>query len=984
MFNMLGLSSLRIRPSACRFVLPCTLIVTLAVGCPSPPAPQLSPDFQASATRGTGPLTVTFTNTSSASKGGATTETTSTNFSPSAEKAPPRTVDIRPGAQLDQVDARFVLDVQGEVAVGSNVSATNTSVNDISSNWEIAFISGPSRQVISQQSARNMVEVPMDQAGMYEITLTVEGASGQTDTKIDTLLAESRVRSNETASYTWDFGDASGTMTLSTPSDVAHEYATPGTYTVSLTMNRAGESATETKTDYVQVFSVPVVDFSANETQVEAPATLTFTDASTAAAPDQITQRVWNFGDGTPAMTTADTSITHEYTAAGVYDISLEVTTQFGGVASTTRTALVTVFEGNSDTTPGTGDPLFALSNYLPMTVGNRWVYRSTGSNSPLSFHFSIEVIGESQQTTSTGETITFSEVVFADSLNRNNTDFLAVVNGVLYSFADSVAVDNYVVEGFLEPFFVFPLLSADLSPRPSEIFDPEIGFLPVTYEAGSLFSFIPRMLTESTLQTILDLFSPPPSSTENAKQNDDPQARGRDATKQPTETSKGFPFVTGDLFGLGDQPASIGITLRNTIIASPPVPYVLSEDIGLTFLTGPLLTTEFPAHTIGPGTSFSATPSSFTLNSALLSGVFQGRDDHADLVDSATVPLEGAAFGTPPTRLHANFGPLSAYLAVGDTDTFYLPVGFASMEVPYQLTLSPATAPVTLSLFEYTDSDPLAQVPYTVGDEFEQSLSFSEFIVSLTPNDPNQTVDVKIELNSVDLDGEDIGSASAFIVDAQPWPSYIDRFGDLDVFAFDTQAGQTYTIQTTSETLTATDTVLDIRDASNKVLAFDDDGGFDLNSLIEFTAPATQTYYAVVGGYEDIVVGPYLISITTGADLHSNSFSDATPLSASGAPVAGSLTLDDIDWFRFNAIAGTSYTIETAGGTDTYLSLRRAPAASEDELAFNDDIDEAGLNFNSRIIYTPTVTEELFVLLEGFNFRTIGPYTLSILEELP
>ena len=71
--------------------------------------------------------------------------------------------------------------------------------------------------------------------------------------------------------WLWDFGDG-GTSTLQNPS---HTYASAGTYTVSLTISKAGASDTETKTDYITVTSPPTWHDALLNTNSGKPGTLT-------------------------------------------------------------------------------------------------------------------------------------------------------------------------------------------------------------------------------------------------------------------------------------------------------------------------------------------------------------------------------------------------------------------------------------------------------------------------------------------------------------------------------------------------------------------------------------------------------------------------------------------------------------------------------------------------------------------------------------
>ncbi|HRI99418.1 MAG TPA: M10 family metallopeptidase C-terminal domain-containing protein [Hyphomonas sp.] len=80
---------------------------------------------------------------------------------------------------------------------------------------------------------------------------------------------------------------------------------------------------------------------------------------------------------------------------------------------------------------------------------------------------------------------------------------------------------------------------------------------------------------------------------------------------------------------------------------------------------------------------------------------------------------------------------------------------------------------------------------------------------------------------------------------------SQIEISGDQDWFRIELQAGQTYQF-----TLTATgspalgDPYLELMDASGNQVAFNDDGGGSLDSLLRFTATATGTYYLNAHGW--------------------------------------------------------------------------------------------------------------------------------------
>ncbi|MFC2168338.1 PKD domain-containing protein [Acidobacteriota bacterium] len=114
----------------------------------------------------------------------------------------------------------------------------------------------------------------------------------------------------------WNFGDSS-TSTLQNPS---HTYTEPGIYTVSLTVSGPGGSDSETKTNYITVTEPPpVAAFSASPQSGNTPLTVTFINQSTGSIYDYS----WDLGDGS---TSSFQNLSHTYSTAGTYTVSLTVT----------------------------------------------------------------------------------------------------------------------------------------------------------------------------------------------------------------------------------------------------------------------------------------------------------------------------------------------------------------------------------------------------------------------------------------------------------------------------------------------------------------------------------------------------------------------------------------------------------------------------------------------------------------------------------
>jgi len=212
-------------------------------------------------------------------------------------------------------------------------------------------------------------------AGSYTVSLTVNGPSGSdTETKTAFVNVYTPVSANFSANQTsgiaplsvtftnsstgdytstnWTFGDG-GTSSSLNP---VHVYTTGGTYAVSLTVSGPGGSDTETKTNYITVYTPATANFTATPTTGIAPLSVNFTNTSSG----DYTSLSWNFGDGN---TSNEVNPTHVYTTKGIYTVSLTVS-GLGGDDTETKTGLITVYENVS--TQFNGIP---TSGIAPLTV---------------------------------------------------------------------------------------------------------------------------------------------------------------------------------------------------------------------------------------------------------------------------------------------------------------------------------------------------------------------------------------------------------------------------------------------------------------------------------------------------------------------------------------------------------------------------------------------------------------------------------------
>ena len=208
----------------------------------------------------------------------------------------------------------------------------------------------------------------------------------RTQTSADTLWRTSPTRSttqtpwsastprrsaNSTGSITsvsWNFGDGSTAFSPSAPALINHTYASPGTYTVTLTLvDSFGNLSTVSHS--VVADELPTASFT-GPTSALAGTAVTF-DGSGSSDPDgSITGYSWSFGDGTTS--TAGPTTSHTYAAPGTYTVTLSVTDS-SGLQSTAVSKQITVDEL----------PTAAFTGPTSATAGTAVTVDGSGSSDP-------------------------------------------------------------------------------------------------------------------------------------------------------------------------------------------------------------------------------------------------------------------------------------------------------------------------------------------------------------------------------------------------------------------------------------------------------------------------------------------------------------------------------------------------------------------------------------------------------------------------
>ena len=190
-----------------------------------------------------------------------------------------------------------------------------------------------------------------------------------------------------------------------------------------------------------------------------------------------------------------------------------------------------------------------------------------------------------------------------------------------------------------------------------------------------------------------------------------------------------------------------------------------------------------------------------------------------------------------------------------------------------------------------------------------------------------------------------------------------LEFIGDIDTFRVDADAGTVYELAVHLGTLH--DSLVVIEDNYGWDIAYNDDDGDDLGSLVRWRSEETGPYFINVMGYGS---GTYEVSFFAWKDDHGDSSETATALQVGEYAKSYIDTGEDIDYFVFEAEEGVNYLIETELGdlTDSSLTLfdRRG------EIDYNDDyLDDLA----ARIYWEAPASGMYWIAVEGWDTGTYG-----------
>lgn len=169
-------------------------------------------------------------------------------------------------------------------------------------------------------------ETPTNTAPEASYTYTKDGLTV-------TFTDASTDADDNTLTYTWDFGDDTGTSNEANPTYI---YTANGIYTVKLTVNDGTDEHTYEETIIVGNFA-PTAAFTYTADNL----TVTFTDGSFDPNHDELTYE-WDFEKDGIIDNTTQGPVENTYVAAGTYNVTLTVTDPEGLTGSITKEIEVT------------------------------------------------------------------------------------------------------------------------------------------------------------------------------------------------------------------------------------------------------------------------------------------------------------------------------------------------------------------------------------------------------------------------------------------------------------------------------------------------------------------------------------------------------------------------------------------------------------------------------------------------------------------
>ncbi len=268
-------------------------------------------------------------------------------------------------------------------------------------------------------------------------------------TDANTFTDNSNVSSGTITNWDWDFDDNSPINNTQNPT---YTYGSDGAYNVTLVVT-TDQNCKDTVTHTVNVWSLPVVDFTPTEVCLNTPTQ--FQDLTTVNIGNSVAW-AWDFDDGTNSN--AQNPI-HTYPVDGPFQVTLVVTTNHGCVDSTTKTVTINPL-------PQVSFSADTLSGCSPVIVNftDNSVINAPGNNVAWDWNFGNGMTSTQQNPTG----ISFE--------NSSNTS-VATFGISLTVTSDKGCVIKDTITNMITSYPI-PTAAFTYGPEPTNIYDAEITFI--------------------------------------------------------------------------------------------------------------------------------------------------------------------------------------------------------------------------------------------------------------------------------------------------------------------------------------------------------------------------------------------------------------------------------------------------------------------------------------------------------------------------
>ncbi|PWS29429.1 hypothetical protein DHW03_06335 [Pedobacter yonginense] len=185
---------------------------------------------------------------------------------------------------------------------------------------------------------------PVTVVSIYPLPVSAFSAPAISCINTDVLITDQSTISsaktpNTIINWHWDFGDGTPPVDQTTPAAFAHQYATPGTYTISLTTTSARDCVSNVVSASITITNLPSADFSIPDICLNDAFALFVNKSVDATGGNGAFTYKWTFGDAvnsTPSNPNTSTTKDgkHNYSVAGTYKVTLEISNANGCIST--------------------------------------------------------------------------------------------------------------------------------------------------------------------------------------------------------------------------------------------------------------------------------------------------------------------------------------------------------------------------------------------------------------------------------------------------------------------------------------------------------------------------------------------------------------------------------------------------------------------------------------------------------------------------